>query len=257
MYANYHTHTIRCNHATGDEREYIESAVKAGFKILGFSDHAPMPFPDGYYSGFRMRLDEAKDYVNKIQSLRREYKNDIEIYIGYEAEYYPDIFDDFIDFISEYECDYLILGQHFLGNEVGDVYSGAPTARETDLCRYVDQVCRGIQTEKFSYIAHPDLINFTGDLNIYSREIERLCVLAKEKNIPLELNFLGLMDRRNYPNPLFWDIAGKFGCSVVFGCDAHSPKFMPDMKTLEAAERFVKEKQLKVVDEVSLISPLK
>ena len=39
--ANYHTHTIRCKHAVGTEREYIEAAISERFKILGFSDHTP------------------------------------------------------------------------------------------------------------------------------------------------------------------------------------------------------------------------
>ena len=42
MLANYHTHTARCHHASGSEREYIEAAIAGGMKILGFSDHAPL-----------------------------------------------------------------------------------------------------------------------------------------------------------------------------------------------------------------------
>ena len=51
MIANYHTHTWRCRHADGTEREYVERAIEGGLKILGFSDHSPYPFPDGYDSG--------------------------------------------------------------------------------------------------------------------------------------------------------------------------------------------------------------
>ena len=39
MLANYHTHTPRCGHAIGSERQYIERAIEEGFKVLGFSDH--------------------------------------------------------------------------------------------------------------------------------------------------------------------------------------------------------------------------
>ena len=38
MIANFHTHTARCNHATGTDREYVEAAIRAGVKSLGFSD---------------------------------------------------------------------------------------------------------------------------------------------------------------------------------------------------------------------------
>ena len=47
MLANYHTHTWRCNHARGSEREYVEQALTTGIRVLGFSDHTPCPFPDG------------------------------------------------------------------------------------------------------------------------------------------------------------------------------------------------------------------
>lgn len=47
MIANYHTHTWRCGHAFGDEREYVENAIVGGLKILGFSDHTPMPYEVG------------------------------------------------------------------------------------------------------------------------------------------------------------------------------------------------------------------
>ena len=43
MIANYHTHTWRCHHADGTEREYVENAIAAGIKILGFSDHTYVP----------------------------------------------------------------------------------------------------------------------------------------------------------------------------------------------------------------------
>ena len=43
MFANYHTHTARCRHASGEDREYVLAAVQSGVKILGFSDHAPFP----------------------------------------------------------------------------------------------------------------------------------------------------------------------------------------------------------------------
>lgn len=41
MKANYHTHTFRCKHADGEDKEYVEAAIKAGIKTLGFSDHCP------------------------------------------------------------------------------------------------------------------------------------------------------------------------------------------------------------------------
>ena len=64
MKTNYHTHTPRCKHAYGCEEEYIKSAIKAGFKTLGFSDHSPWPdVTDRMVSSIRMDALELEDYI--------------------------------------------------------------------------------------------------------------------------------------------------------------------------------------------------
>ena len=75
MKVNLHAHTVRCNHASGTEREYIENAVKAGFTRYGFADHAPYVFRDGYYSNFRMKPEQQEDYVNTLLALKEEYRS--------------------------------------------------------------------------------------------------------------------------------------------------------------------------------------
>ncbi len=53
---NFHTHTTRCNHAVGEDRQYVEAAIKGGLKVLGFSDHSPYFFSGDYYSTFRRNI---------------------------------------------------------------------------------------------------------------------------------------------------------------------------------------------------------
>ena len=52
---NYHTHTKRCGHAIGNDEDYVINAIKAGYKILGFSDHAPYIIPK---KGERMNYEQ-------------------------------------------------------------------------------------------------------------------------------------------------------------------------------------------------------
>lgn len=40
---NFHTHTKRCKHAKGEDKDYIDAAIKNNLDILGFSDHGPYP----------------------------------------------------------------------------------------------------------------------------------------------------------------------------------------------------------------------
>ncbi len=253
MYANYHTHTTLCNHATGDEREYIECAIEGGLKILGFSDHSPMPFPPHHYSSYRMRLDQTDGYINKLQALRKEYKNDIDIKIGFEAEYFPALFDSLIKFLSGYEYDYLILGQHFNKNEYDcEHYNGRPTADEGILKQFYRQMLEGFSTGKFIYIAHPDLLQFTGDSKLYTKYTEEFCRAAAERSIPLEVNMLGKAVGRNYPNERFWDIAAHCGCTAIIGCDAHAPEYLKDKKLYETVRAIPEKRGMKILDSIQI-----
>lgn len=184
MKMNLHTHTPRCHHATGSEREYIERAIAAGLQTLGFSDHAPMPFLGDYYSTFRMRPEETRGYVDTLLALREEYKDRIQILIGFEAEYYPEVFPRFREFIAQFPIDYLLLGQHFLGNEKDSPYSCRKTKDESLFCAYVDQVCEALKTGAYSYLAHPDLMYYDGDEAAFQKHARRLCECAACVNAP-------------------------------------------------------------------------
>ena len=247
MIANYHTHTARCGHAGGEDREYVEAAIKAGFKTLGFSEHAPMHFPTDIPENnlrrllaMRMKTHEMDGYIESVLSLREEYKNDIDILVGFEAEYFEPFFDEFIEYISDYPIDYLILGQHF-GTPYDEnmIHNGVQTSKEQILKDYVDTVVKGISTGKFSYVAHPDLMFFSRSLEVYEREMTRLINCANEHKIPLEINLYGMQEVRNYPTLAFWQLANEIGCDVILGSDAHRPENMKNPFAYKYAMRIV------------------
>ncbi len=250
--ANYHTHTFRCRHAGGTEREYIENAIAAGMKTLGFSDHTPYFFEGSHYSHFRMFPEDFPGYVETLLTLREEYSDRITILIGLEAEYYPKHFRELLDFIAPYPMDYLLLGQHFINNEYDGVYSGNETADERVLARYTEQVIEAMHTGCFSYVAHPDLLNFTGDKKLYRRWALRLCEEAKALSIPLEINFLGFAGKRWYPREDFLAAAGETGNAVVFGCDAHSPELIPNMRAFEGCARLLEKYGLSRTEDIKM-----
>lgn len=252
MIANYHTHTWRCRHAEGTEREYIESAIKGGLKILGFSDHTPMPYPGGYVSEVKMDMAQLEGYVDTILELKSEYRRDIQIHLGLEVEYYPGYFDELLEVTGQYPIEYFLLGQHYLGNEIDDFFCWTPTDSEQLLIRYCEQTQEALETGRFVYFAHPDFFNFTGDLKIYTVWMSRLCRCAKRLDIPLEINFLGIWQKRHYPNPDFWRIAGEVGNKVIFGADAHQADKVCNPEALSAAEKIVERYGLTLVNTVVL-----
>lgn len=254
MKANYHSHTPRCNHAVGAERDYVLRAIEGGFSVLGFSDHTPYPF-DGvdYHSGVRMGLDELPNYAETVRSLKAQYADTIEIHLGVEAEFYPRFFDRLVSELRGCGVEYMILGQHFLNNEFDGIYSGKASCDSSFLDRYCAQSIEAMQTGLYTYFAHPDLVNFQGSEEEYDRQIRRLCRSARDCGIPMEINLLGLRDNRHYPNRIFWQIAGEEGVTVVLGSDAHTPKDVWDPESEARAMELVRENSLNLVPTVSLV----
>ncbi len=252
MTANFHTHTFLCHHADGIEREYIETAISRGIKTLGFSDHSPQIFPGEYYSHFRMRPEAAEDYFTTLRDLRDEYRDDITLYIGFEAEYYPAIFDKLIDFLTPFEPDYLILGQHFIDNEYDTRRYSGGNIDERAFNDYIDQTLEGLATGRFSCFAHPDLIRYDKDETIYEQGARRLCEGAKSLGIPLEINLLGLGEDRHYPRADFWRVAADVGNDVILGCDAHTPDAVANPIVLAKAADYAAKLGIKPVESLTL-----
>ena len=181
MIANYHTHTKRCMHACGSDREYVEAAIEAGLEILGFADHTPYPTGTSYVSGMRMSLKDTDRYFQSIMDLRKEYQNDICILAGVEAEYFPEHFQKLLDFMKDYPLDYMILGNHFVPDEEYGIYVGCEFNDKSKLEQYSDNVVSAIESGKFAYIAHPDLPLYVGEDKEITMEkaFRKICSKAK------------------------------------------------------------------------------
>lgn len=252
MRANYHTHTTRCNHAVGTEEEYISRAMAHGIEILGFSDHTPYFFPGDYYSFFRMRPELLDDYCSTVSALKSAYADKIQIHLGVEAEYYPAYFGDLLSFLRERPVEYMILGQHFVGNEPSGQYSGTPTSDPDILKQYCHQVMDAMQTGLYTYFAHPDIINFQGESRIFREQLRRVIQEAKNCGIPLEINLLGMSEGKQYPSRRFFEIAAEENCPVIIGIDAHSPEAFDCGKLENCAMNMIQELGLKLVDALPL-----
>jgi len=250
---NLHTHTYRCSHATGTEREYIDAAIKAGIKIMGFSDHIPFKFPDGEEYFYRVPMAQAREYIETINSLKEEYKDQIELHVGFEVEYYPEHFEEMVRAAYMWGAEYLILGQHSVGKYPYVHWTTARTDDEELLKEYVECVVQGIKSGVFTYVAHPDIMNFTGDEELYDKEMRKICKASKECGVPLEINFLGIRDMRNYPCEKFWRIAGIENAPVVFGLDAHDVSGAKDLDSLKKAEEMCEKYNLNLLTRPKLI----
>ncbi|MFQ9393394.1 MAG: PHP domain-containing protein [Lachnospiraceae bacterium] len=223
MIANYHTHTWRCMHAEGTEREYVERAIEGGLKILGFSDHTPMPYANGYVSNVKMRLNQLEGYVDTVLNLKKEYEKDIEIHLGLEVEYYPKYLRSFS--ISRVSIRSNISRWPSIFSEMrsDDVYSGDETQDPKILERYCLQ-CREGHADGLLYLfCPPGSSSFTGDPAVYDhwmRGALRGCERQAFRWRSISWGSAATVITRN---PAFWKIVGEVGNPVIFGSDAHEP----------------------------------
>ena len=255
MNYNYHTHTHLCSHASGTMEEYVLRAIDCGITHMGFSDHIPYVCANGKETGYRIPTAKTQDYFNEINDLKKKYGDKIDIKIGFEMEYYHDYFKKMFDFAKKSGPEYLILGEHHIDDEsISTQHTMALSDSQERLSAYANLVVEAIETEVFTYIAHPDVFYFAGDNDFYKNQMRKICVASKKHNIPLEINLLGIRENRTYPKEIFWQIAGEEQCPVTFGFDAHDVLSAYDADSIIIAKEWVKKFNLNYIGKPEIIN---
>lgn len=262
MKANYHTHTERCHHAVGKERDYVEEAVRAGISVLGFSDHGP--FPDHDY-GLRMLYEELPDYIAAVDQLAQEYSSDVTIYKGVEIEYFPQYRSYYEDLLVKEKLDYLILGEHLFPNARGETQNIYYTRSTEDFLDYARAIEAALKTGCFRIAAHPDLFalkEFAWDRNC-DEASERIIEAAGCSGTILEYNANGMRrgvhdypdgPRLMYPHRKFWEKAAGSGVPVVIGSDCHEPEQVWD-DCMPAARKMLLDAGITPLDFIEGLGP--
>ena len=250
---NYHTHTKRCGHATGEDEEYVISAIKYGIKRLAITDHVMLPYV--HEPKVRGDYSQLEEYLDSVKLLKEKYKDQIEILVGFEAEYY-DVFVDYYKWLLKEKVDFLILGQHnYVDNYESVAYFHKDSPIE-DIVHYTDDVVKGIESGLFKYVAHPDMLmysqkEFTKEIEAQARRILAKC---EEYNMPIEINICGM--RRpswngksyGYPSDEFFELVKDYKLKVVLGIDAHDPSHF-NQADVDRAIEFAKKHGVKVEED--------
>lgn len=231
MTTDLHTHSWRCKHATGTVAQYAASARRKGIRVLGVTDHVPLP--DDAWPEPRMKMDEIPAYREEIDEARRATPG-LRILAGFECEYHPR-YEAYYreELLGRLGFDYLIAGQHWFaaGDSVQSVYDREP--KETRA--YAASVVAAMRSGLFAFIAHPDLFGYfhhrwDGEAKAASRDILQA---AQDLGVPLEVNGLGLRKpaletpegpRPPYPLSRFWELAAEYRIQVCHNSDAHRPE---------------------------------
>lgn len=234
---NYHSHTNRCGHAVGSDEAYVQAAIENGYRYMGFSDHAP--YKNGYAKGERMHKEELRDYMKSVRRLQNMYKNQIEIRLGMEIEYFEEQLDELMQYKEE--MDFLILGQHGPALYAPEFYDNHS---DEDVLLYASLIEKACTKGLPDIIAHPDLFMFGKESWTAACEeaAHKICASAQKHGILLEVNLNGLRygkhklgeeNRYTYPYRSFWEVASTYDVEVVYGLDAHAPEKYADQECFD------------------------
>jgi len=122
MLTNYHTHSDFCD-GKATMRVMAGAARDAGYSVLGFSSHAPLPFD----TAWNMPIGKLPDYIETIRGLGREHAPSMEVLAGLEIDFIDGLCGPADGRFSGAGLDYALGSAHFV------TPAGAPAPSATAL----------------------------------------------------------------------------------------------------------------------------
>lgn len=235
MPADYHIHTKRCGHATGDISDYISEALKKGIWELGIADHFPLYFQPRGERDQDVAMDESEIdyYISEIILLRHQESHRISIKLGFEVDYIPG-YEDFLDkTLKRYPLDYVLGSVHYIDGWAFDNPSFQDKYRTVDITetyrRYFQLVRQAARSGLFDIMAHVDLVKkfnyLPGEDFNRPEEYKKTALALHEGSVCVEVNTAGLRAPVGeiYPTLEFLKTCREYMVPVTLGSDAHEP----------------------------------
>jgi len=242
-WTNLHTHCYFCD---GNEHPevFIEKALDLNMDAVGFSSHAPLPFP----STWAMKIHKLGEYLNLIQKLKKKYEEKLPVFLGLETDFIPRVTGP-SSFTSRYVLDYVIGSVHYAGHSKdigywtvdcnpGRFKSGLDVLFHGN-CRlaaeeFYRRIRQMVETDPPDMIGHLDLIKknnpdelyFSEDETWYKDAVDQtLETIAKSRCI-VEVNTGGITRGYTttfYPGPWILKRCFDLGIPVTISSDSHHP----------------------------------
>lgn len=232
-FQNLHSHTTYCDGALPPEA-MIKAAIERGYDSIGFSEHSYIPFITEEYS---MSRDTAHEYICEINALKEKYKDQIEIFLGIEQDYFtagkPEGFDYIIGAVHHVKT-----GEHYVTVDAGkkrqkqmvDTYYGGDYYAMAEA--YYATIASIVEKTNADIIGHFDLVTkYNSDSGQFdethpryvSAAIGAMEEILKSRKL-FEVN-TGAMFRLNkleqYPSAFLLKELNKRGGEVILSSDSH------------------------------------
>ena len=256
-FQNLHTHT-RFSDGSDDPEKYVDAANLQGLAALGFSDHSPLPFENG----FALQEEETANYCENIVALRKKYPESsdiscelqtanckLQIFLGMEADFIPGQGHSFAHLLENWPLDYLIGSVHLVKNGPSDelwFIDGSDPATYDDglnamfggdirkgVAAYYRQVNEMVTTSRMDIIGHLDKIKMHNRGRFFSETepwyialVNETLDLVKQSGIIVEVNTRGLYKKRSdslFPGLAILERILELNIPVIISSDAHKP----------------------------------
>lgn len=234
MFIDYHTHHVRCGHASGELEEYVQQAIRIGLEEIGLSDHIPLIHvnPATYLPGMAMAKEEFPRYVEECLQLKEKYKGEIRIRVGVEADYIEGYEAEIERLLTPFPFDYIIGSVHFLGEWDHSDYRQQDEWNGRDVfqvfAEYYDAVQKAAKTGFYDIIGHVDVIKRHGKFPVEDvRGLEEATIsVIREQGLAIELNASGLRMtcEEMFPSRRILELCHAQGIPLTIGSDAHQPE---------------------------------
>jgi len=231
---DYHVHTFRCGHAGGASRDFVLKAIERGLLEIAFTDHIPLYFlPDGARdSKLAMREDQFEGYVTEVEGLREEFRGEIAVRLGLEADYAEGHEENLARWLARADWDLVLGSVHWVDGAWIDDPATSPGRFEREgveslYDRYYRLVAKAARSGLFDVLTHFDLPKKHGHRPAAPRQAaEREAIAAaREAKVSVEISSAGLRKPvgEAYPEPRLLSAIVEAGVSVTFSSDAHAP----------------------------------
>lgn len=230
---DYHVHTFRCGHAGGASRDYVRRALDRGLVEMAFTDHIPLYFlaESARDPRLAMREEQFDEYVREVEELREEFRGQIPIRLGLEADYAEGREEDLRRWLSRADFDVVLGSVHAVaGDWIDAPGSAARFEREGTEFLYAEYyrlLAGAARTGLFDVLTHFDLPKKHGHRPAEPLlEAEETAITAAlSGGCAIEISSAGLRKpvRELYPEPRLIRQMAAAGVPMTFSSDAHAP----------------------------------
>lgn len=240
--SNYHSHSSFCDGRSSME-DFVKFAISKAVRKYGFSAHSPLPFS----TFWNMELDDLPEYIAEFHRLKAKYKDEIDLYLGLEADYIHNFFELQHDLYSYAGFDYIIGSIHYMDplpqggfwcidGSFTDFYAGLKVLFDGEIRpaveRFFEMTESMIEKGGFDIVGHFDKIalnaskcaDFETTDSWYRNRVGEVLEIIKKHHLILEINTKSVREKGfSYPDFQFFPMIKDLNIPITVNSDCHYP----------------------------------